>query len=1071
MAHSFCVVGIGCSAGGIEVLKEMVGGLPSEQAAYIIAQHLSPNHESRMVDILERLSNLPIIEATQDTIIESGKIYLTPPGSLISIEDNRVCLQKMDPEGTNRSPLHTIDVLFESLAKEYREATIAVVLSGSGNDGVRGARAIKEAGGAIIAQSIQSAQFTSMPNNIISADIADLIADPLEVPEAIRAIIKQVSLGENIFTQEEGSSIFEKIVRLISKNSGVDFFRYRNSTLRRRISKRVGINQLSGLFDYYDFIKKNPEELNIISKEFLIGVTAFFRDKKSFSALHEKAIAPLIKSLEDRDELRIWVPACSSGEEAYTIAMILEEEKSKSSKKFSYRIFATDIDERAISAAQVGQYPAALLHDLPSRYKTRYFNEIDDGVFRVSRHLKDHIVFSKHDITVDPPFGRMNLISFRNCSIYLKKDTQKQVLSILEHSLILQGYLFLGGSETAPKDLELETVDSSAKIYKKIKHRSLHSKFEILKLQNQRLKERPREKRPLQQKDAVLLDISHQVLGEMLPPSVIIDGDGQLHHIFGNITPFAQFHSGVYSGTFYDFLHKDLRSPITLAIKKLENRSPQEDKTIVSKVRGFNNHVDKDLILTIMQVQSKAFHSIYFISFKVLDKNFLNKDESQSDIDLEDVNSLKNELEQSRRDLDFTVENLESTNEELQTTNEELVTSNEELQSTNEELQSVNEELHTMNAEFQDKIEELSQANRDMDILLNVSKVGTLFLDNNLQIRKISQEAMTVMDLREGDIGRSLNHFNQPLYEQFLSDCQSVLNTETPLEHQVQLPGRGWNLIKIHPYSSSDHNSLGLVILIINISELRAVKDSRDWLMRFLLSENEVSFSVDMDGNITQWPISAQDFFGFAKDDIVGKNENVLLPLQSHADIELIHNQVEKGQSAYLQKTYRLTLDEQEIPVTLIAYGKHSEKGKLKGIQYTLFPHTDSEKRKNRLQNELNLTRSYIEHLPIAMLILDFEGRIIYVNEKTCELYKLSQQELYSRTFDSKDWKIKDENRKLLEPEDYTFSQTIQNRRNIENRILYVTKGDGKEIKIEVSGTPIIIDGHTERVLLTIRPV
>ena len=544
MAQPFCVVGIGCSAGGIEVLKELVGGLPSERASYILAQHLSPNHESRMVDILERLSNLPIVEASNGATIKEGKIYTTPPGVKVSVNQGKIKLERFPNEGEKRSPLHTVDVLFESIAKEYKDASIAVVLSGSGNDGVRGCRAIKEAGGAVIAQSGHSAQFSSMPQNIISSDLADLVADPSEVPEAIHAIIKQVSLGEKIFTQddEEGSSIFEKIVRLISKSSGIDFFRYRTSTLRRRITKRVGINKFTGLFEYYDHLQKNPEELDIIAKEFLIGVTAFFRDKEAFKALQEKAIAPLIENLQERDELRIWVPACSSGEEAYTIAIIIEEEKARTNKNFSYRIFATDIDERAVTAAQLGQYPAPLLQDLPSRYRTRYFEEIGDEVFRVSRQLKDHIVFSKHDITIDPPFGRMSLISFRNCSIYLKKDTQRQVLSILEHSMKVGGYLFLGGSETANKELELETIDSSAKLYQKSKHRSMHSKFEVLKLQNERLKYRPNDKNSLKHKDEVLLEVSHYLLGEMVSPSVLLDREGRLLHVFGDVSDFVPIH-------------------------------------------------------------------------------------------------------------------------------------------------------------------------------------------------------------------------------------------------------------------------------------------------------------------------------------------------------------------------------------------------------------------------------------------------------------------------------------------------------------------------------------------------
>lgn len=1048
-----CVVGVGCSAGGVEALKQIVGEFTTEEAAIVIVQHLSPDHESMMVPILEKVSAKKVLEVKNDQILQPNHIYVTPPGYVPTIDEETIRLKKQDQE-TPRAPLSTIDQFFTSLAEAFEESAVAVILSGSGSDGLHGCRQVREASGSVIAQDPQTAQFPSMPNAVIGSGYADVVAELKDIPKVVDGIVERVINNHFMdLAEDQYDQILQEIIGITSKTSGIDFSKYKNSTLKRRITKRTAILNLESIGDYLIYLSKTPDEVKKISEEFLIGVTSFFRDRRIFDKFAKKAVAPLVAKKKEGSEIRVWVPACSTGEEAFSIAMYLDDEIRRSGKNILFRIFASDVDGDAIRKAQSGVYDRHETKEFPVNFQNRYFNKEESDKIRIKRSLRDNIVFSKHDLISDPPFGKMDIISFRNCSIYFDRSTQQEVLAILEQSLNLGGYLFLGSSESLPQESVLDTIDGTAKIFKKSTHKSPESRVEILNIQNERLRLRPKKIKNLTSKEQLLLEVSHDVFGRLIPPTVLLGPNLQALHVFGDISPFTSVSPGEKDGSFLDFLQPEIKPTVVAAIRRLELRGKESNLQVKSLVSDHKSSDDSVLTVSVTRYNPTQYENVFVVTFFLTQTSDEVADPTEHNPS--EMVFLKEELAQSRKDLDNTVESLEVANEELQSTNEELVSSNEELQSTNEELQSVNEELHTMNAEYQAKIEELSLANRDMETLLSVSKVGTMFLDKNLAIRKMSTLAMDVFNFRKGDVGRPIVQFSSPLYPSFIEDCRKVLEDDKIIENQVNLGTFGWNLVKIHPYKNSENEPDGLVVLIVDVSELKAAQDSNDWLFRFLLSENEIIFGVNMDGVIDMWGKEAENFFGMSREEAIGKSENIFLPLSAHSDTRIINSQIEKGEPAYLHSTVRLDANDQEKQVNLLAMGRYNENGRLVGIKYTVFEYIEGDAGQGRAKRELEAVRVILESSPVAIVVLNKEGQFEYANPHAMDLLEFTNDQLMDKNASSKSWNLKTAEGKEIESEQTPFYRMMYSGEKICDEKLKVTIGSGVEKTVLISGAPI----------------
>ncbi len=1058
--HFEVVVGIGCSAGGVEALKSIVGKLPADNCCYIIMQHLSPNHSSHMPDILKNLTDIEIVQAETGMSLSSNRIFLPPPGTKLEVEDSKIKLTKYG-EFEDRTPLHSIDIFLESLAKDQCEKAVAVILSGSGTDGVRGCRAIKEEGGFVMAQAPHDAKFASMPAAIIKNELADIVTTLDEFPEEILELIEVSKNSKKaILEVSEKDYSFEEIIKQISESCSIDFTRYKKGTLKRRIAKRVALSRLGSIEDYLARLKTDPIESRNLANDFFIGVTSFFRDPEFFEALVEKAIKKLVKMDISDKKLRVWVPACSSGEEAYSIAILLTEAIKKEKSSLDFRIFGSDIDERAIAKAQDATYPNSALSDVPEGYRAGYFEEISGGSFRIKKSIRDKVVFSKHDLLSDPPFGRMHLISFRNCAIYFDKEAQKETVMILEHSLLRDGYLFLGSSESAPTSPGIETIDQKAKIFKKVSNLTSSRMFDVIQTRSVRTKTTQQNgdsKRPMAISSS---SIEHAIIEEISTPTFAININGDLLHIAGDVNHYTTLRAGSVSKTIYEVLKPELKTAVLLLMKRFQKISNSQITVDENAHKAQSNISLNGQLLRVSALKKvmKASGEIFLIQIAPVEENKDRPTNTESSGDV--VEGLLEELDQSRKDLNFTVENLESSNEELQSSNEELVTTNEELQSVNEELQSVNEELYTMNSEYQNKIDEISEGRKDLDTILEIAHIGTLFLDSTMVIRKVSKRMMEIAKLREGDVGRQISDFSKPIYADFFNDCKEVIEKREPIEKQIKINTDLWSLVKIHPYESYEGIKDGVVVMVIDISELKAVRESQDLLFKFLLSEDQITYGVDPEGRIDYWPDSSVRFFKIDRDKALGVHESILIPLKAQNDIGLVRKQIDNGLPAYISETYRLDNNDEELQVTLIANGRYNNAGRLSGIRYTLFKPREEKKDEDRIKRELETLRALIENNPMPMIVFDKEGSIEFANDFAIKSLKMDKDEIYQRSFDNPKWEVKDLEGELLKREDLVTYKVINNKENVSNQKITVKTGDGKTVSICVSGSPVWNDGQ-----------
>jgi len=1050
------VLGIGCSAGGVEALKEIVGDLPVENIAYVVMQHLSPDHESHMADILSPLTHLDVREAKHGDRLISGSMLMTPPGLKMMIKDEKVVLEKYEKD-EQRIPLHSIDTFFQSLAIEYEDNAAVLVMSGSGNDGTRGCLSIKERGGYVLVQSPNDSKFTSMPSSIIEAGLCDLESSTLNIAKSVSDLFEMsYKSRDTAKILSENESEFDHIVKLISTSIGVDFSRYKVGTLARRIAKRVALTRSTHITNYRHKLEIDRKEVELLANDFFIGVTSFFRDTEYFEALKRDVLPELVKSANSDNIIRIWVPACSTGEEAYSIAIIIDEAIKKLSKNIDYRIFGSDVDPRAIVKAQEARYTTESLVDIDDDYRSEYFTEVGDGKLEVSKKIREKVVFSKHDLLSDPPFTKIDLVSFRNCSIYLDKNAQREIMQVLEHCLNVDGYLFLGSSESAPTSSSMKTINKKAKIFKKVNKDSSSKIIKILQSRNARSKEIKKGSiKQLKGSKDFNQKIQKVLIEKFLPATIVASMEGLLLHVAGDVKRFVTVNSGSVSGSIYDFLIPELKTPVTVGLRRFQSSEfKKSGKTKVFSTVKSSDDPSQSIEIEFTQSEIDNESNVFIITLKGSEDRATNNFIAPK-AHKELVDDLLSELDQSRKDLNFTVEDLETTNEELQSSNEELVTSNEELQSVNEELQSVNEELYTMNNEYQSKIDEISESRRDMDALLEVANIGTMFLDSSLVIRKLSDRLKNVMGFRDGDIGRKVSDFSQPLYREFYDDCETVLKTRKQIEHQIKLKGEGWSLLKIRPYDTFENEKNGVVVLLIDISELKAMRQSQDLLFKFLLSSDEVSFGVNEVGNIDYWTDSAASLFKIEREKAIGLHESVFLPLKAQSDLSVIRNQAEKGQPIYLSGTYRLTNDDDEIETTLIGHGRYSSKGKLIGVRYTLFKTGDSSPIDIRLKKELRTLRTLLEVNPMAIVVLDENGAIEYANDFACSLLELNRDDFYQRSYNTPVWKLMDLEGNLLEDSQIPFKKVIEGRSVVTNNKIMLDTGMGKTISICVSGAPV----------------
>jgi two-component system CheB/CheR fusion protein len=835
------VIGIGASAGGLAPLETFFSHMPSDgeiAAAFVIVQHLDPNHESILSELMRRCTRMPVFDITDGIKVEANCVYVTRPNKELSVSKGRIQLSSPTLARGLRLP---IDFFFRSMASSLAERAICIILSGNGTDGTLGLRAIKEAGGMAMVQDPESAEFEGMPRSAISSGLADYVLPPEEMPAQLAAYLKRAS-GCTVSPTAAGlevSTWLLKIMALLRTHNGHDLSHYRQNTIRRRVERRMVVNQVDSLESYVRLLRQNPSELDILFRELLIGVTSFFRDPPAFDAVRDQALLPLMSERPSGLPLRLWVPACSTGEEAYSLAMLLHEAAEKLGREFVVQIFATDIDHDSIERARAGVYPASIAADVSPERLTRFFVQEQSDFYRIKKGLRDQLIFAEQDIIKDPPFSKLDFISCRNMLIYMEPLLQKRLMPLFHYALAPGGFVLLGNSESVGEFSNLfTTIDRKWKLYRRkdlVARPIISWTMSRVPAHSERpaptgpAPERTERKPPLREMTERML------LRNYAPACVAVNEQGEILYVHGRSGKYLELPAGEASLNVLRAARDGLKVELANALRKVvAHRQPvhyeglevrtesgfQKVNVVVELVEGANP-ASPVIIMTFQDYPPKPVIEMTPPPSSAVPEKGISPDEKDHYIA-----TIERELRIKTDTLQTTVDELETSNEELKSTNEELQSTNEELQSTNEELetskeelQSVNEELVTVNTELQQKIEGLSRANNDMNNLLAGTGIGMLFVDHQLCIQRFTPAATQIIKLIQTDIGRPVSDLvsNLANYDHLGEQVKKVLDNLIPTEAEVRTRDGRWYLLRILPYRTTENMIEGAVLTFVEI--------------------------------------------------------------------------------------------------------------------------------------------------------------------------------------------------------------------------------------------------------------
>jgi two-component system, chemotaxis family, CheB/CheR fusion protein len=894
----FHYVGIGASAGGLEAIEEFFLHMPEDSnLAFIVIQHLSPDYKSLMVELLSKKTRIPVHRCTDGMQVKPNNIYMIPPKKNLSIFHGKLVLKEKDNVRGVNLP---IDIFLRSLAEDQADRTIAIILSGTGSDGTRGVRAVKEQGGMVMVQDDTTAKFDGMPRAAISTGVADFILPPEKMPAQLLAFIDHPYVAgkeksRNLINDQKGLT---RIFSELRERTKVDFTYYKPSTISRRIERRMSVNQINGLDDYVRYIQKYPVEIMTLYRELLIGVTSFFRDPEAMKELMETCLPPLISNAKNR-EIRFWVTACSTGEEAYTLAILAKEVMERTGENKDIKIFATDLDRDAVMQAGNGVYPESIAADLTPRLLGKYFYRKGDN-YQIARNIREMVVFAQHNLVRDPPFTKIDLISCRNLLIYLQPVLQEKAMRMFNFSLNPGGILFLGTSETIGNMTDcFETVHQKFKIYRSRGKLSpdVHMTDTVSTYEKKDKAPQPfsfpyRERRRQHPADAAnLMDrYVHALENEYLPLSAIVNQQMQVLHIFGETRDYFQVPSGRMVYDITKMAVKELAIPLATGIQKVFRTKQQ---LVYSNVKIKQKTETRTVRLRILplpdQKTTDPLVAIFFEETKKqehTDQNTIETYDLEADVQ-QRIADLEQELQFSNENLQATIEELETSNEELQATNEELLASNEELQSTNEELQSTNEELITVNSEYQTKIIELTQMSNDVENLLSSSGIEVLILDENYDIRKYSPGITKIFNILEKDMGRPINHLSHHLIDfDAFEAVQTVQQNNKGISFKRKDREDLIYLIHILPYHIGPDTYAGFMLTFVDTTELDQTRKDLIQTRKNMctrLEEAQIKYNTlferipqgvvyqNTDGRIISANPAAQKILGLTLDQMTGR--------------------------------------------------------------------------------------------------------------------------------------------------------------------------------------------------------
>lgn len=866
-AVAFPIVGIGASAGGLEALELFFKNVPEGCGmAFVVIQHLDPTQKGMMVELIQRTTVMPVMQAEDNRKLLPDHVYIIPSNKDLSLLNGILFLFTPSEARGLRLP---IDFFFRSLADDQGARSIGVILSGMGSDGLLGLRAIKERGGVGLAQEPASAKFDSMPKSIIEAGLADIVAPAEELPERIITYLQYAPAIAKTEAQlkAKSRSSLEKAVILLRAKTGNDFSQYKKNTVYRRIERRMGLHKIDKIATYLRFLQENPQEVELLSKELLIGVTSFFRDPAAWELLRDEVMPSLFAAYPEGGVLRAWTAGCSTGEEAYSLAIIFREalEKIRPTQNYSLQIFATDLDHDAIDKARAGHYPANILSDVSLQRLNRYFVQDDRG-YGIGKDIRETVVFAPHNIIKDPPFTKLDILVCRNLLIYFDQDLQKKLMPLFHYSLNPGGIIFLGSAETVGTFTDLfSPLDVKHRIYRSHPGVQRIARLDFSPVVYAATITPATETHEISTPNIQAL-MDQFLLNRYAPAAVLTNKDGDILHISGrtgkylepavgkaNLNIFAMAREGLrfeLQSAFHQAIREE--SAVTLDSLAIENNGGQQCVNVTVHPLGASHALQGMLIVVFVDLHAP-------LEKKKSRKKSRNTVDDILSADLRlKLMSAREELQSSREQMQASQEELRSTNEELQSTNEELQSTNEELTTSKEEMQSMNEELQTVNSELRTKIDELSRTNNDMKNLLNSTDIATLFLDEDLHVRRFTNHVTSIINLIPGDIGRPITNITTILdYPEMAADAKEVLRTLVFCEKSVSTQDGQWFLVRILPYRTLDNRIDGVVITFMDISmakDLEALLREKEQDLKLLFEKMPVAFVLfhsvfDGDGN------------------------------------------------------------------------------------------------------------------------------------------------------------------------------------------------------------------------------
>ncbi len=982
-AEAFPIVGIGASAGGLAAFEAFFSGMPATQdpgMAFVLVQHLAPDHKSLLADLIRHYTRMQVLEVEDGMVVQPNCTYIIPPGRNMALLNGT--LQLLDPNLPHGHRL-PIDFFFRSLAEDQHDRAIGIVLSGTGSDGTLGLAAIKNEGGMAMVQSPESAEYDGMPKSAIATGLVDFTLAPAAMAAQLIAYASHLyvsrAYASRVVTSHaydmpaqasplasaKAENVLKKVFILLRAQTGHDFSEYKPSTIHRRIERRMAVHQIDMLEGYLKYLQQSPTEVETLFREMLIGVTRFFRDTEAFQALETQILPALLASKPAGGAVRGWVPGCSTGEEAYSIAILLQERMEALKLRYDVQLFATDIDSQAITKARAGVFPAGIAADVTPERLARFFTlETDSGNYRIHKSIRDMLVFSEQSVIKDPPFSKLDLISCRNLLIYLGGDLQKKLLPLFHYALNPHGVLFLGTSETIGEFGHLfSALDRKAKLYQS--REDFHGTPQKASPGSLMLPVPARTAAPTRSSGKKhppmklsLRDLTEQaLLRHLTPMAALINGQGDVFYLHGRSGMYLEPAPGeTATHNILKMARKGLKHELTIALHTaVITRQPVSRPGLRVKTNG--HHTSTDLTILPLQADpdSEPAHPLYLVIVEeALQTESLPApapagNEAPPEVDAR-IAALTLELRtkdeynrSTREELETSTEELKSSNEELQSINEEMQSTNEELETSKEELQSVNEELTTINAQMQSKLTDLARINNDINNLIAGTGIGTVFVDHHLRIMRYTPTASAILNLIPGDVGRPVGHLASNLidYEHLVADTQEVLNTLIPWEQNVQTRDGDWFSLRILPYRTTDNVIEGVVISFVDISKIKqaeeALQKANDQLrLAVVVRDAHDAVTVqDLTGRIIAWNPAAVRMYGWSEAEALMLNTRERIPPALREGALATLTQLSQAEVLAPYRTQRLAKDGTVVKVSIISTALLNADGDMYAIATT----------------------------------------------------------------------------------------------------------------------------------------